>query len=1072
MAGRSGPNSRQGIWYDSKTMKALRLLPVLVFSLLLAAQQIDLVKELRFRQIGPFRGGRSVAVAGVPSQPDTYYFGAVGGGVFKTTDSGLSWLPVSDGQFKTGSVGALAVADSDPNVIYAGMGEACVRGNATHGDGVYKSVDAGRTWRNTGLEDSYHIGAVRVHPKNPDIVYVAALGHLWGPNEMRGVYRTTDGGASWKQVLKRSGIAGSNNAGAVDIAMDPGNPRVLYAAMWEISRKPWRMDSGGPGSGLFKSTDGGDNWTEISRAPGLPRGVLGRIGIAVSPANTERVWALVEAADGGLFRSDNGGRNWTKVNDQNDLKQRAWYYAHIFADPKNADTVYALNVGMYRSIDGGRTFSTMRPPHGDNHGLWIAPNDPNRMIQSNDGGATITRDGGRTWSSIDNQPTAQFYRVALDQDFPYNIYGAQQDNTTVRIPSRTAGGSIMAADWYDVGGGESGWIAPDPRNSQIVYAGSYDGLITRQDKRTGQSRNINAWPDNTMGYGVEAMKYRFQWSFPIVFSPHDPKTLYIGSNVLMKTVNEGQSWDVISPDLTRNDKSKMGTSGGPITQDNTSVEYYCTIFTIIESPVGKGVIWTGSDDGLVQVTRDGGKKWENVTPPGMPEWIRINSIDASPHEAGTAYVAATNYQMDDFRPYLYKTTDYGKTWKKIVNGIPDNAFTRVVREDPNRKGLLVAGTEIGLFLSFDDGGNWRSFQLNMPVTPITDMQFHKREKELVIGTEGRSFWVLDDVAMLYQLNGFSGAEDVTLFQPRDTYRFGGGGRGGRGGAGGGAGDNPPGGAVVQFFLKSRPRGEATLEIVDGTGKPVNKFSTREAPRPQAGPPDEEENPFRGTPPARLTAQAGMNRFVWNLRYPDATTFPGLIMWASSTTGPRVAPGKYTVRLTVDGKTQAQTFEVKKDPRLETTPEEYAKQLSLSLQVRDKLSDTNDAVIRIRELRKQLDEYAKRDAKKVADAAKALTQKLTEVEEALYQTKNRASEDPLNYPIKLNNKLAHVLGVVQSSDNQPTQQSYMVYEDLATQVNAELKKLDVLMGADLAAFNKLIRDENVPAVQAPVKKTGN
>jgi len=1054
-------------------MKVLRLATLGIFPLLLVAQQTDLLNSLRFRQIGPFRGGRSVAVTGVASQPDTYYFGAVGGGVFKTTDSGLTWLPVSDGQFKTGSVGALAVADSDPNIVYAGMGEACVRGNATHGDGVYKSVDAGRTWRNIGLEDSYHIGAVRVHPKNPDIVYVAALGHLWGPNEMRGVYRTTDGGATWKQVLKRdgiagSGIAGSNNAGAVDIAMDPGNPRVLYAATWEISRKPWRMDSGGPGSGLFKSTDGGDTWTEISRAPGLPRGVLGRIGVTISPANPERVWALVEAADGGLFRSDNGGRNWTKVNDQNILKQRAWYYAHIFADPKNADMVYALNVGIHRSIDGGRTFSDLRPPHGDNHGLWIAPNDPNRMIESNDGGATITRDGGRTWSSLDNQPTAQFYRVALDQDFPYNIYGAQQDNSTVRIASRTAGSNITQVDWYDVGGGESGWIAPDPRNSQIVYAGSYDGLITRQDKRTGQSRNINAWPDNTMGYGVEAMKYRFQWSFPIVFSPHDPKTLYIGSNVLMKTANEGQNWEVISPDLTRNDKSKMGTSGGPITQDNTSVEYYCTIFTIMESPAGKGVIWTGSDDGQVQVTRDGGKKWDNVTPPGMPEWIRINSIDASPHDAGTAYVAATNYQLDDFRPYLYKTTDYGKTWKKIVNGIPSNAFTRVVREDPNRKGLLVAGTETGLFLSFDDGENWRAFQLNLPVTPVTDMQFHKREKELVIATEGRAFWVLDDVGMLYQLNGFNATEDAKLFQPRDTYRFGGGGRGGRGGAGAGAGENPPGGAAVQFFLKARPQGEVTLEFLDGTGKPVHKFSTREAPRPQAGPADEAENPFRGGPPARLTAQAGMNRFVWNLRYPDATTFPGLIMWAGSVTGPRVSPGKYTVRLTVDGETQSQTFEVKKDPRLETTPEEYAKQLSLSLQVRDKLSGTNDAVIRIRELRKQLDEYAKRDSKKVADAAKALTQKLTEVEEALYQTRNRASEDPLNFPVKLNNKLAHVLGVVQSSDNQPTQQSYMVYEDLATQVNAELKKLDVLMGADLAAFNKLIRDENVPAVQAPPK----
>ncbi|MEO8373220.1 MAG: glycosyl hydrolase, partial [Candidatus Solibacter sp.] len=721
-------------------MKALRLASLFCLSWLLCAQQPDLLNSLRYRQIGPFRGGRVVAVAGVPSQPDTFYFGAVGGGVFKTTDSGLSWAPMSDGQFKTGSVGALAVADSDPNVIYAGMGEACVRGNATHGDGVYKSLDGGRTWKNMGLEDSYHIGAVVVHPKDANVVYVAALGHLWGPNEMRGVYRSTDGGATWKQVLKRT-----NTAGAVDLAMDPANPRVLYASTWEISRKPWRMDSGGPGSGLFKSTDGGDTWNEISRAPGLPRGVLGRIGVTVSPVNPERVWALVEAADGGLFRSDNGGRNWTRVNESADLRQRAWYYTHVFADPKNVDTVYALNVSMYKSIDGGRTFSTLSPPHGDNHDLWISPNDPKSMIEANDGGATITHDGGRTWSTIDNQPTAQFYRVALDQEFPYNIYGAQQDNSTVRIPSRTAGGSITAADWYDVGGGESGWIAPDPRNTQIVYAGSYDGLLTRQDRRTGQSRNINAWPDNTMGYGAEAMKYRFQWNFPIAFSPHDPKALFIGSNMLMRSTNEGQSWDVISKDLTRHDKAKMGSSGGPITQDNTSVEYYCTIFTFMESPVTKGVIWTGSDDGLVHVTRDGGKTWENVTPPGMPEWIRINSIDASGFAAGTAYVAATNYQQDDFRPYLYKTGDYGKTWKKIVNGIPANAFTRVVREDPNRKGLLVAGTEIGAFLSMDDGENWRAFQLNLPVTPITDMQFHKREKELVIGTEGRSFWILDDV---------------------------------------------------------------------------------------------------------------------------------------------------------------------------------------------------------------------------------------------------------------------------------------------------------------------------------------
>jgi photosystem II stability/assembly factor-like uncharacterized protein len=1039
---------------------------MLALPALFCAQTPDLSQSLRFRLAGPFRGGRVVAVAGVPSQPNVYYFGGVGGGVWKTTDGGGAWLPMSDGQFKTSSVGAIAVADSDPNVVYVGMGESCVRGNASNGDGVYKSVDGGKTWRNVGLQDSQTIGAIRVHPRNPDIVYVAALGHLWGPNEMRGVYRSTDGGGSWKQVFTRG-----PDAGAVDLAMDPANPRVLYASFWQVRRNPYHFDSGGAGSGLFKSTDGGDTWTDISRAPGLPRTVLGRIGIAVSPANPERVWAIVEAAEGGVFRSDNSGRAWTKVNDQNILRQRAWYYNHIFADPQNADTVYALNTGMYRSIDGGRTFAAIRTPHGDNHDLWIAPNDPQRMIESNDGGANITYDGGRTWSTINNQPTAQFYRVALDNDFPYNIYGAQQDNSTVRTASRTSGGGIAERDWYDVGGGESGWIAPDPRDSQIVYAGSYDGLITRQDHRTGQSRDINAWPDNTMGYGVDAMKYRFQWSYPIAFSPHDPKTLYIGANVLLKTTNEGQSWEPISPDLTHNDKSKMGTSGGPITQDNTSIEYYCTLFTFMESPVAKGLIWTGSDDGLVQVTRDAGKTWANVTPKEMPEWIQINSIDASPHDPATAYVAATMYKSDDFRPYLYKTNDYGKTWKKIVNGIPAASFTRVVREDPNHQGLLVAGTEFGLYISYDDGENWKPFNLNIPVTPITDVAFHKRDQELVVATQGRSFYVLDDVPLLYQLSDSVATEDAHLFKPKDIYRFGGGGRGG-GGRGGTAavGENPASGAVVYYSLKSRPQGDVNIEILDSAGKSVNKFSSRPPAQPQEAPsPEGEEGPPRGAPPARAGANAGMNRFVWNLRYPDATGFPGLIMWAGSLTGPTVAPGTYTVKLTVDGKTQSQTFEVKKDPRLSTTQEEYTKQVTLALQIRDKLTETNEGVIRIREIRKQLEDYTRRDDKRVADAASALSRKLTAVEEELYQTRNRASEDPLNFPIKLNNKLAHVLGVVESSDNQPTQQSYMVYEDVATRVNSQMKTLDGLLTGDLAAFNKLIHDANVPAIQPPAKK---
>jgi photosystem II stability/assembly factor-like uncharacterized protein len=1051
------------------SMKLFRRLLFAAIPLLLAAQQGDpLLRDLRFRLIGPFRGGRSVAVAGVASDPKTYYFGATGGGVWKTTDAGLSWLPISDGFFKTGSVGSIAVAASDPNTIYVGMGEACVRGNASNGDGVYKSIDGGRTWRNVGLEQTYHIGAVVVHPRNPDIVYVAAVGHLWGPNAERGVYRSTDGGQTWKQVLTRG-----PETGAADIAMDPSNPRVLYAGFWEASRKPWRLDSGGPNSGIWKSTDGGDTWQDLSHAPGLPRGVEGRIGITVSPANTERVWAIVEAADGGVFRSDNGGRTWTRLNTENDLRQRAWYYSHIFADPKSADTVYVNNVGMWRSIDGGRTFQQMRPPHGDNHDLWIAPENPQRMILSNDGGATITADGGQTWSTEDNQPTAQFYRVALDEDFPYHIYGAQQDNSTVRIASRTLSGGITAADFYDVGGGESGWIAPDPRNSEIVYAGSYGNLITRQDHRTGQMRNINAWPDNPMGYGADTLKYRFQWSFPIEFSPHDPKTLYIGSNVLMKTGNEGQNWETISPDLTRNDKSKQLSSGGPITQDNTSIEYYDTIFTFMESPVTKGLIWAGTDDGLVQITRDGGKHWENVTPKGFPEWSQVNSIDASTFDAGTAYVAVTAYKLDDFHPYLFETADYGKTWTKIINGIPDRHFTRVVKEDPNHRGLLVAGTEFGLYISLDDGANWKSFQLNLPIVPIADVAFHKREQELIVATQGRSFYIFDDLPLLYQNSPGVQTEDAHLFKPKDTYRVGGGRGFGGGGRGGGAaiGENPPAGAVVGYWLKARPQGDVKLEFLDSTGKLVHEFSSR-APEPAPAAEGAEANAFGGRgggPPARVPAQQGMNRFTWNMRYPDATTFPGLILWAGSMTGPLAAPGTYQVRLTVDGKTQTQSFAIKKDPRLDTTPEDYAKQLSLALQVRDKLSETNEGVIRIRELRKQLDEYAKRDDKRVAESAKALIAKLTAVEEELYQTKNRASEDPLNYPIKLNNKLAYVMGVVESSDNQPTAQSYMVYEDVATKVNGELKTLNGLLTTDLAAFNKLIHDQNIPAIQPPAVK---
>lgn len=1025
--------------------------------------QVDFnaIKDLKYRLIGPFRGGRVDTVTGVTSQPNVYYFGATGGGIWKTTDGGVDWQPIADGQLKTGSVGSIAVAESDPNIIYAGMGEPDVRGNASHGDGVYKSMDAGKTWKHIGLEQTYHIGAVRIHPKNPDIVYVAALGHLFGPNEERGVYRTTDGGTTWKQIYTRG-----PKAGAVELAMDPNNPRVLYAAFWEVRRSPWSFDSGGPGSGLFKSMDGGDTWTDLTRAPGMPKGIVGRIGVTVSPVNSDRVWAIVEAEDGGLFRSENGGKNWTKVNENRSIRQRAWYYSRIVADPQKLDTVYALNVGFFRSNDGGKTFQSIRTPHGDNHYLWIAANDSNRMIESNDGGANVSTNGGKTWTNEDRQPTAQFYRVALDEDFPYHLYGAQQDNSTVKIATRARGG-ISERDWYDVGGGESGWVAPDPKNSEIVYAGSYDGLLTRYDHRTGQLRNITVWPDNPMGYGAEGMKYRFQWDFPMIFSPNDPSTFYAGGNILFKTTNEGQSWEAISPDLTRNDKSKQGPTGGPITKDNTSIEYYDTIFTIAESPVKKGVIWTGSDDGLVQVTQDAGKHWDNVTPKNMPEWIQINSIEASPFDAATAYFAGTMYKSDDFRPYLYKTTDYGKTWTQINSGIAAPAFTRVIREDPNHRDLLVSGTETGIYISLNGGGAWQRFQLNLPVVPIADLAFHKREKELVVATQGRAFWILDDMPLVYQLSDAALKQPVHLFKPKETNRMAGG--GGFRPPDSGLGQNPPNGVVVYYSLAAKPKGDITLEFLDATGKLVKKFSSK-APSPPAEPhaPVEEEEVPRVPPGAsRAPAETGLNRFVWDLRWPDATTFPGLIMWAANVRGPLIVPGTYQVRLTVEGESQMQSFEVRKDPRLNTTPQEYARQLELALQIRDKVSAANQAVIDIREMRKQLNEYSARvKDPRVVDAAKTLSKKLTEVEEELYQTKNRSSEDPLNFPIKLNNKLAALEGVVESSDNAPTSQSSVVYEELATKVNAQLQRYKQLSTTELAAFNRLVREQNVPAVVAP------
>ncbi|HEX3559327.1 MAG TPA: hypothetical protein VHU19_08980 [Pyrinomonadaceae bacterium] len=1049
---------------------------------------------LAYRPIGPYRGGRVGAVTGVPTQPMVYYFGAAGGGgVWKTTDGGVNWEPLGDQTFKTGSVGAIAVSESDPNVVYVGMGEETLRGNLSHGDGMYKSTDAGKTWKKIGLDDTRHIARVRVHPRNPDLVYVAAIGHAFGPNEQRGVFRSKDGGKTWEKVLYRN-----PQAGADELVFDPTNPNILYASFWQFIRKPWTFESGGQGSGLFKSTDGGDTWAELTHAPGLPRGIVGKIGIAVSPANPDRVWAIVEAEDGGIFRSDNGGRTWAKTNESRNLRQRAWYYTRIYADTQNPETVYVLNTGMYRSNDGGHTFNNISVPHGDNHDMWIAPNDAQRMIESNDGGANVSFNGGRTWTEQD-QPTAQFYRVALDEDFPYHIYGAQQDNSTVAIASRTEDFGIGADAWHDVGGGESGWIAPSPKDSNVVFAGSYGGYLTRYDHRTKQLRAVNVWPDNPMGWGAEGMKYRFQWNYPILFSPNEPNTLYAAGDHLFRSTNEGQSWEMISPDLTRNDKSKQGPGGGPITKDNTSVEYYDTIFTVAESPVQKGVIWTGSDDGLVQLTRDNGKTWTNVTPKEMPEWIQINSIEASPADPATAYFAATMYKWDDFRPFLYKTSDYGKTWKKIDAGIPGGAFTRVVREDPARRGLLYAGTELGMYVSFDDGEHWQPFQLNLPYVPITDLAIHKRDQDLVVATQGRSFWILDDLPVLHQLSDAmrAGAGETTLLKPKDTYRT--------PGAGGvplpptaTVGQNPPNGVVVYYYLKGRPTTDVTLEFFDPAGKSIRKYTAR-APRPaptpaggtagQPGasnapgsaqvqqPPEQPQAPSgeessefvgRGGAPPRVTTEQGLNRFVWDMRYPDAARFPGMILWAGDVRGPKALPGTYQVKLTAGGQTYTQAFEIRKDPRLSTTTEEFQKQLALALKIRDKLTETHNAVAQIRDVKRQLSDLLARigdqpNAKAVVDAGHDLNAKLSAVEEELYQTKNQSSQDPLNFPIKLNNKLAALGSIVGSADAQPTEQSYALYDELAAQIDAQLQRLNRMMTTDLKAFNNLVRSSDIPAV---------
>lgn len=1011
-----------------------------------------LYKEMRWRSIGPFRGGRSVAVAGVPTEPDTYYFGAVAGGVWKTTDGGATWTPLFDKQ-SVSSIGTIAVAPSDPNVVYVGTGEACIRGNISHGDGVYKSTDAGATWTHIGLRDTRTIGRIVVHPRNPDLVYVAALGHVYGTNAERGVFRSRDGGKTWEKVLHKD-----EKTGAIDIALAPGNPSILYAGLWEAHRTPWSMSSGGPGSGLYKSADGGTTWKRLEGG-GLPEGIYGRIGVSVSGADQNRVWALIEAKEGGLYRSDDGGANWRLTSDDPRFRQRAWYYTHVYADPQHGETVYVLNTGFYRSTDGGRTFTSFRTPHGDNHDLWINPLNNKRMVNANDGGGNVSVNGGETWTAQDNQPTAQFYHVTTDNQFPYHVYGAQQDNSTVAIASRSDDGPITRENWYTVGGCESGYIAPHPKDPNIVYAGCYGGTLTRFDKRTRQTQEIRAWPENPMGHGAANLKYRWQWTAPIVVSMHDPSVLYHAAQVLLKTTDNGMSWTAISPDLTRNDKSKQGPSGGPLTHDNTSVEYYDTIFVVTESPHDKGLIWVGTDDGLIHITRDSGKTWSNVTPKDLPEWSLISQIDASPHAAGTAYAAVDRHELDDYKAYIHRTADYGKTWTRINSGIPEGAFVRAVREDPKRKGLLYAGTETGVYVSFNDGASWQSLQLNLPTSPIHDLVV--KEDDLVVATHGRSFWILDDLTPLQQLNDQVAKAEAHLFTPRPTYRF----RGGGGGRGGNAGENPPNGAVIYYNLKSGPEGDISLEILDAKGNSVRRFSSRAARDEGEAQPAGRRG---GGGPTRLPKDAAMNRFIWNLRYEDATRVPNAISWGGSLAGPMAVPGAYQIKLTVGEKSYTAPLEIKADPRINATADDLQKQFDLLMKIRDRVSEAHTTINEIRAVRTQLNALRRQlnqsDQKQILEAMSALDKATAPIEEKLLQVKSRSSQDPLNFPVMLNDQLMGLGRTVDSADAAPTKQALERYNDLVGQLNPLVAGWKKLLDGELAALNDRIQKASIPRIE--------
>lgn len=978
--------------------------------------------NLKYRSLGPSRGGRSTAVVGDLNNRDLFYMGTTGGGVWKTEDGGSSWNNISDGFFG-GGVGSIAIAPSDDNVIYVGLGEESLRGNVSFGYGVWKSVDAGITWTNVGLTNGRHVTRIAVHPTNPDIVFAAVLGDLFTDSEERGLYRSMDGGATWTRVA-----FSSNSAGFNEVVIDPLNHRNMYASSWEVRRTPYSFSSGGDGSALWKSTNGGATWEKLNTKSGFPSGTIGKITVSASPVKKNLVFAMIEhKTQGGLYKSTDGGKTWFRVNDTGDIRQRAWYFSRVYCDTKDAETVYTMNVYFQKSTDGGKTFKGLSTPHVDHHDLWIDPNDNQRMITANDGGGQVSYNGGKNWSSYTNQPTEQFYRVTTDNHVPYRIYGAQQDNSTMRV-------NHITGEWESTAGGESAHIAIDPENDDVVYAGSYDGYLTMFNHKTKDSRAINVWPDNPMGYGAEGMKYRFQWNFPVFFSPHNKFKLYAASNHLHVSFNGGESWNIISPDLTRNDSAKLVASGGPITKDNTGVEYYCTIFSAVESPVEQDVLWVGSDDGLLHITRDGGNNWENITPKNMPEWTMINTIEPDPFVAGTAYVVATSYKLGDYKPYIFKVTDFGKRAELVVDGIESNHFVRVVRADKDFDGILYAGTERGMYISYNHGKQWQPFQLNLPEVPVTDLQ--QKENDLIVATQGRGFWILDNLASVRRAKPTPFEEKIALLATESAALV----RGGK--------------VSMVYHVKDSLENSDTLfiDILNADRQSVRTYS----------------NVKFSEDTLSFSPKKGINYFSWHMRYPSAKRPEGLILWWGSTAGPMAAPGKYYFRLTLGDYMEEKPFEVKIDPSSEALEQDYVAKFNFLQEVVEKLDETHDALIKMEKLSGQLNAFLASHSFDSEDTivklVKAMNHNLDSLRKDLYQTQNRSYQDPINFPIKLNNKLAHLNSLVSMGNFGPTVQAIQVKDELVAAINARLDAFNRIIKEDIPTFNQILLDKQVDVIE--------